>query len=272
MARPKSNGSYAPLSATYFRDDAILEAGPDAELLFVRVLAFLSDASSDGFITDRQVRYAVGYGLRNVQKRITKLQEVGLLEAVAGGFTPRSWHKWNKTAEEIGKNLKRDRERKALKAGEVSPNSIRNGTGNDADSACQSTTKQVNTKQSNKSVVAIRADVESLCNLLADLIEANGSLRPDIGKSWLDAARLLIDNDKRDPATSARLIRWTQADPFWRGNVLSMPTFRKRFDQLRLAANAQLESRKKGPRTTAAEKNLSTVEYFAQEAQKELGS
>ena len=116
MARPKSNGSYAPLSATYFRDDAILEAGPDAELLFVRILAFLSDASSDGFITERQVRYAVGYGLRNVQKRVTTLQDVGLLEAVDGGFMPRSWHKWNKTAEEIGKNLKRDRDRKATLA------------------------------------------------------------------------------------------------------------------------------------------------------------
>ena len=196
MARPKSNGSYAPLSATYFRDDAILEAGPDAELLFVRILAFLSDASSDGFITERQVRYAVGYGLRNVQKRVTTLQDVGLLEAVDGGFMPRSWHKWNKTAEEIGKNLKRDRDRKATLArskdarprtkeavseqdgssttregdkinartdfseatvlpdtpsnsGDIGPNSVRNGTGIEADSAPQSTTKQSTALQSN---------------------------------------------------------------------------------------------------------------------------
>ena len=32
------------------------------------------------------------------------------------------------------------------------------------------------------------------------------------------------------------LIRWCQADPFWRRNVLSMPTFRAKYDQLRLKA------------------------------------
>jgi len=257
MARPKSNGSYAPLSATYFRDDAILEAGPDAELLFVRVLAFLSDASSDGFITERQLKFAVGYGLRSVQKRVTRLQEVGLLEAVDGGFTPRSWHKWNKTAEEIGKNLKRDRQRKAQKAAENNTNSARNEDGNGTDSACQSTTKQVNTKQSNV-IVADRADVEILCSLLADLIESNGSLRPTIGTGWHDAARLLIDKDGRDLESATRLIRWVQADSFWQGNVLSMPKFREKYDQLRLAANAERTARQTKP--TKDERALSIIE------------
>lgn len=247
MGRPKSNGSYAPLSATYFRDDAILEAGPDAELLFVRVLAFLSDASSDGFITDRQLKFAVGYGLRSVQKRVTRLQEVGLLEAVDGGFTPRSWHKWNKTAEEIGKNLKRDRQRKALKAAENTTNSARNEGGNGTDSACQSTTKQVKASQSTVNVAEIRADVDLVCDLLADLIQANGSLRPTISKGWTDAARLMFDKDDRDPALAARLIRWTQSNDFWKGNIMSMPKFREKYDQLRLAANAQQEERKAKP-------------------------
>jgi hypothetical protein len=40
MARPKSKGAYVPLAAHYFMDDAILEAGPDAELLYVRCLSF----------------------------------------------------------------------------------------------------------------------------------------------------------------------------------------------------------------------------------------
>jgi len=93
----------------------------------------------------------------------------------------------------------------------------------------------------------VRDDVLELCNLLADLIESNGSLRPTIGTGWHDAARLLLDKDKRGLESAARLIRWVQADSFWQGNVLSMPTFRQKYDQLRLAANSQQAQNKARP-------------------------
>lgn len=145
MARPKSKGAYAPLAAHYYLDDAILEAGPDAELLWVRVLSFLASVpQADGFITDRQIR-TVGIGLRNVTKRVDKLQEVGLLSAEPGGFAARSWHKWNRSAQEVGKFLAKDRERKASKSGEVGPNSARKTAPFHTDSAPQSSTEQSST-------------------------------------------------------------------------------------------------------------------------------
>lgn len=84
----------------------------------------------------------------------------------------------------------------------------------------------------------LREDVESLCSHLADRIEANGSKRPTIGQAWRDAARRLLDIDGRDLDRATRLIDWCQADPFWRGNILSMPKFRAKYDQLRLQAVA----------------------------------
>ena len=75
-----------------------------------------------------------------------------------------------------------------------------------------------------------------LSNLLADLIAQNGSRRPRIGTRWLDAERLLLERDERDRSEAERLIRWCQADEFWRGNILSMPKFRQKYDQLRLQA------------------------------------
>lgn len=99
-------------------------------------------------------------------------------------------------------------------------------------------------------VVAERADVTMLCTLLADLIEGNGSKRPTIGKGWLDAARLMIDNDHRTVEDAAALIRWCQQDEFWRGNILSMPKFREKYDQLRLA------SQKRRGALTAVEHNM----------------
>jgi hypothetical protein len=146
MARPKSNGPYAPLSATYYRDDAILAAGEQAELLFVRCLAFLADAASDGYITDRQMRLVVGMGMRNVSARCTRLVELGLLTCVDDAYLVRGWLKWNKSTDEIGKHLKRDRERKHA---EKETNSARNDDGIPTDSSPQYTSIQINTDQVN---------------------------------------------------------------------------------------------------------------------------
>lgn len=85
-------------------------------------------------------------------------------------------------------------------------------------------------------VRAERADVESLCTYLADKIEANGSKRPTVTTRWRDACRLLLDKDGRTVDQVRAAIDWSQADEFWRANVLSMPTLREKYDQLRLAA------------------------------------
>lgn len=81
-----------------------------------------------------------------------------------------------------------------------------------------------------------RDDVERLCAHLADRIEQNGSKRPTITKAWRTAARLLIDRDKHTEDKVHKAIDWCQGDEFWRTNILSMPTLRKRYDQLRLHA------------------------------------
>lgn len=117
MARPKSLGSYVPLSASYYLDDAVMEAGERAELLFVRGLAFLAQADSDGFISNRQVSAVLGVGMRDTGARAARLVEVGLWERVDGGYVVRSWLKWNKSAQEIGRLRKQDRDRKASQRG-----------------------------------------------------------------------------------------------------------------------------------------------------------
>ena len=89
----------------------------------------------------------------------------------------------------------------------------------------------------------LRPEVERLCILLRDLIVANGSKAPNIGPGWLTAARLMLVNDGRDPLAAERLMRWCQADGFWRGVVLSMPKFRTKYDELRLHAERERTAR-----------------------------
>jgi hypothetical protein len=83
-----------------------------------------------------------------------------------------------------------------------------------------------------------RPEVVALCEHLATRIEENGSKRPTITKQWLTSCRLLIDRDGRTPDQIHRAIDWCQNDEFWRGNVMSMPTLRAKYDTLRLRAKA----------------------------------
>jgi hypothetical protein len=87
-------------------------------------------------------------------------------------------------------------------------------------------------------------EAERLCFLLAGLVEANGAKRPAITRAWLDAARLLLEQDRRPLEEAERVLRWSQADSFWRANVLSLPKFRAKYDQLRLR---ELDARSKVP-------------------------
>lgn len=86
-----------------------------------------------------------------------------------------------------------------------------------------------------------RPDVDQLCDRLRQWIIQNGSKPPTITKAWRDAARLMIDADGRELDKALRLIDWCQANEFWRSNILSMPTFRHKFDKLRLKANEEWE-------------------------------
>jgi len=97
-----------------------------------------------------------------------------------------------------------------------------------------------------------RDDVERVCNHLADWVEKNGSKRPNITKKWRDAARLMIDTDKLTEEQIRKAIDWCQQDEFWRANIMSLPTLRKQFDRLRLAAQRKSgHAAPQGPESTA---------------------
>lgn len=113
----RRRGAYAPLAATYFTDDDVMEAGEEAELLFVRGLAFCAgNPASDGYITDKQVSRVIGAGMGDLAERVQQLVSVGLWERLPGGYAVRSWLKWNKSAEEMGRFRARDRDRKSAKS------------------------------------------------------------------------------------------------------------------------------------------------------------
>lgn len=87
-----------------------------------------------------------------------------------------------------------------------------------------------------------RPDVDSLCDRLVAAVHANGA-KASVTKKWRTEARLLLDRDRRSIDEACQLIDWATGDNFWKGNILSMPTFRAKYDQLRLQARRASASR-----------------------------
>ena len=95
---PVNSSIWFRIDAVYYLDDAILEAGEEAEVLFVRSLGLSKLMMSDGFLTRRQL---LTLGLENLDLRIESLVEHNLWTAEEGGWQIRSWLKWNQPASHV---------------------------------------------------------------------------------------------------------------------------------------------------------------------------
>jgi hypothetical protein len=51
-------------------------------------------------------------------------------------------------------------------------------------------------------------------------------------REWLNQCRLMREADKRTPTQIECVIMFSQRDSFWKGNILSMPKLREKWDQL----------------------------------------
>lgn len=146
----RRNGSYAPLSAHYYKDAALFAAGERAEVLFTRSLAFCSDVLNDGFIAEKQIPLFT-VGLSALKPRIAALvldcaDEPHAVEdcaglwhrdKVRGGYVVTAWLKWNRSKKEIIEAAQKDSDRKRPESPPdrpPSPDSERNPDGNETES------------------------------------------------------------------------------------------------------------------------------------------
>ena len=98
-----------------------------------------------------------------------------------------------------------------------------------------------------------------LSQLLLDLmIKNNPNCRgPSNLQGWAKKVDLMFRRDKRTPEQVEYLIRWSQQDDFWMGNILSMGTLRDQFD--RLVMQAKKKPIKENGIRACSEKTLKTM-------------
>jgi hypothetical protein len=79
-----------------------------------------------------------------------------------------------------------------------------------------------------------RSDVDEICGAFVASLEKRDVVKRAVTPEWRDAARLMLDKDGRELPAVLDVITWLTSDSFWRGNILSLPTLREKFDQVRL--------------------------------------
>lgn len=91
---------FVRLDVDYASDDEFLEAGPDAELLFIRALCFMKRKSTDGQLRKAQLPL-ISIGLPDAGAAARALVDVGLWTDEGDRWVCRSWLKHNRPKAEI---------------------------------------------------------------------------------------------------------------------------------------------------------------------------
>ena len=102
---------YVPLDVNFMRDPRIRRAGPDAELLYIRSLAYAKGGETDGFVHDYDLE-VIAVGLRNVPTRVAALVREKAWEEREGGWFITGWFNWNESVA----TLRDQKRRKAIGA------------------------------------------------------------------------------------------------------------------------------------------------------------
>lgn len=90
----KRPGRYAALAATYYDDPAIIAVGPDAELWYVRALAWCAaHPETDGVIPLEVALYRLG--IPDAMSRVITCDSHKLVTKNDDSVSVTSWVKWN---------------------------------------------------------------------------------------------------------------------------------------------------------------------------------
>lgn len=241
MSTFKRPGRYAALAAGYYDDPAVIAAGPDAEILYIRMISWCAmHPETDGVIPLEVTKSRLGF--TDAPTRLKALEANSLVTVDDTTVTITSWIRWNGSWSEIkaadDARKASARERKARQRARQAAAKTNPETAAPAPEETPTPTRE-------------RPDVEAVCDHMADSVAARTGRRPRITKRWRDAARLMIDRDQRPTDQIHAAIDWVAQSDFWAANILGLPKLREKWDTIYL--QARREKHAQSPRGTRTE-------------------
>ena len=272
MPGPKPQGTQAALAGGYYDAPAIIAAGPDAELLYIRMISWCAmHPETDGVIPSEVALNRLGF--TDAPTRLKALEANSLITVDDTTVTVTSWIRWNgswsdiKAADDARKASARNRKarQRARQAAaktntetaaptpeEATPVPALVDTDEQAADTLEVTVIDQDADTSDAPTpTRERPDVEAVCDHMAESVAARTGRRPRITKRWRDAARLMIDRDQRPTDQIHASIEWVAQSDFWAANILGLPKLREKWDTIYL--QARREKHAQSPRVTRAE-------------------
>lgn len=265
----KRPGRYAALAAGYYDDPAVIAAGPDAEILYIRMISWCAmHPETDGVIPLEVAKSRLGF--TDAPTRLKALEANSLVTVDDTTVTVTSWIRWNgswseiKAADDARKASARERKarQRARQAAaktnpetaapapeEATPVPALVDTDEQATDTIEATV--IDQDADDPTPTRERPDIEEVCDHMADSVAARTGRRPRITKRWRDAARLMIDRDQRPTNQIHAAIDWVAQSDFWAANILGLPKLREKWDTIYL--QARREKHAQSPRITRAE-------------------
>lgn len=267
----KRPGRYAALAAGYYDDPAVIAAGPDAEILYIRMISWCAmHPETDGVIPLEVAKSRLGF--TDAPTRLEALEANSLVTVDDTTVTITSWIRWNgswsdiKAADDTRKASARERKARqrarqaaaktnpetAAPAPEETPAPAPVDTDEPAADTLEATVIDQDADTSDAPTpTRERPDVEAVCDHMADSVAARTGRRPRVTKRWRDAARLMIDRDQRPTDQIHAAIDWVAQSDFWAANILGVPKLREKWDTIYL--QARREKHAQSPHVTRAE-------------------
>lgn len=97
---------YVPLDVNYMRDPRIRRAGHEAELLYLRALAYAKGGETDGMVHDYDLD-VIAVGLPRIPARVSALVRECAWEQRDGGWFIAGWFNWNESTTDLRDKRKR---------------------------------------------------------------------------------------------------------------------------------------------------------------------
>lgn len=241
----KRPGRYAALAADYYDDPAIIAAGPDAELWYVRALAWCANhPETDGVIPLEVALYRLG--IPDAMSRVTACDSHGLVTKSHASVSVTNWLKWNapyrdtqakNDAKRAAARARKARER-ARKSEQPKPDDVTRDMGRDMGRDNTRDTRSIEKREKRKETIntsllvsplaeGVTETAAELVTVAADAAPATASAKPASKPSKASKASKargtrLPDGWQPDQA----LVDWTKVNAPAAANALELDRFR----------------------------------------------
>ena len=248
MARTgfKRPGRYAALAAAYYDDPAIIAVGTDAELWYVRALAWCANhPETDGVIPLEVALYRLG--IPDAMSHVTSCDSHGLVTKSHASVSVTSWVKWNgkwrdiqakNDTKRVAARARKARER-ARKSEQEKPEHVTRDMGRDMGRDITRDTrdkeKGERRKESINTSLLVSPHAEGITETAAELVTVAADAAPATTNTSKPSKRTRAARGTRLPdgwQPDQALADWTRANAPAAANALEVERFRDYWQSL----------------------------------------